>query len=54
MSHGLPPLIVTPALSLGEAAFYYPEGDRDGRAAAMVSHHSGLTPEEMRIPLIIA
>ncbi len=42
------------ALSLGEAAFYYPEGDREGKAAAMVSHHSGLTPEEMRIPLVIA
>ncbi|MCH8063545.1 MAG: alkaline phosphatase family protein [Chloroflexi bacterium] len=41
------------ALSLGEAAFYYPEGDRDGKAAAMVSHHSGLTPDEMRIPLVI-
>ncbi|MCH7625300.1 MAG: alkaline phosphatase family protein, partial [Chloroflexi bacterium] len=42
------------ALSLGEAAFYYPEGDRDGKAAALVSHHSGLSPDEMRIPLVIA
>ncbi|MCH8064115.1 MAG: alkaline phosphatase family protein [Chloroflexi bacterium] len=42
------------ALSLGEAAFYYPEGDREGKAAAMVSHHSGLSPDEMRIPLVIS
>ncbi len=42
------------ALSLGEDVIEYRGGNGSGHLASHAAHHSGLSPQEMRIPLVIA
>ncbi len=42
------------AISAGTDVIEYRPGSGPARMAGDVSHHSGLTPSEMRVPLVIA
>lgn len=42
------------AISLGADIIEYQSGPAAGRLLGMASHHSGLSPDEMRVPLILA
>ncbi len=42
------------AISAGSDVIEYRPGSRPAQITGDVSHHSGLTPAEMRVPLVIA